>query len=166
MANLTDTLRNARVSIRSLRRAPTLSLAVVITLSLGIGANSAVFSVIDAVLLRPLPYPASDELVEISHHALRNPAPFPVAPVRVEDWNRLSSSFQGIAGSYLDDASETSGELPEKLRRAFVSPRFLDVLRIAPEIGRNFSPEEMGTGGPSVVLISDRLWRRRGGAPI
>src|SRR5215472_6400237 len=109
-------LRNIRVSVRSLRHAPTLSLAVIITLALGIGANSAVFSVIDAVLLRPLPYPASDQLVEITHHNLRNPATFPAAPVRVEDWNRMSSVFQAIAGYYTDDASETSGELPEKLR--------------------------------------------------
>jgi putative ABC transport system permease protein len=157
-------LRNIRVSVRSLRHAPTLSLAVIITLALGIGANSAVFSVIDAVLLRPLPYPASDQLVEITHHNLRNPATFPAAPVRVEDWNRMSSVFQAIAGYYTDDASETSGELPEKLRRAFVSPRFLDLLQIAPQIGRNFSPEEMHTGGPNVTLISDRLWRRRFGA--
>ncbi len=158
---LETTLRNIRLSVRSLRHAPMLSLAVIVTLALGIGANSAVFSVIDAVLLRPLPFPDSDALVEITHHGLRNPAPFPAAPARVEDWNRMSSTFQGIAGYYLDDASETSGELPEKLRRAFVSPRFLDVLQVAPQIGRNFAPEEMRTGGPNATLISDRLWRRR-----
>jgi putative ABC transport system permease protein len=86
--------------------------------------------------------------------------------VRLEDWNRLNSTFQAITGYYSENTSETSGELPEKLKRAWVAPRFLQVLQIAPTLGRDFSTEEERFGGPNAVLISDRLWRRRfGGNP-
>lgn len=160
---LEATLRNIRLGSRSLKRTPALGAAVIVTLALGIGANSAVFSVIDAVLLRPLPFPNGDQLMRIVQ---RNPrsTDVAVAPVRVEDWNRMNSTFQAITGYYAEDVSETSGELPEKLRRAFVGPRFLDVWGVAPALGRSFLPEEGKPGGPSAVLISDHLWRRRFGA--
>ena len=117
------------------------------------------------MLLRPLPFPAGDELVNLEQPHAEIPQPF-VAPVRLGDWNRLNSTFQAITGYYSEDTSETSGELPEKLKRAWVAPRFLRVLEIAPTLGRDFSTEEERFGGPNAVLISDRLWRRRfGGNP-
>ncbi len=158
-------LRNIRRGARSLLRTPGVSAAVIATLALGIGANSAVFSVIDAVLLRPLPFPHGDQLMWITETTPRTPET-PVAPVRVEDWNRMNSTFQAIAGYYMEDASETSGELPEKLRRAFVTARFLDVWRVRPALGREVMPADLQSGGGNVVLITDRLWRRRfGGRP-
>jgi putative ABC transport system permease protein len=156
-------LRNVRLAFRALKRTPALSAGVIVTLALGIGANSAVFSVIDDVLLRPLSFPKADQLMWITHAQPRTPA-IPVAPVRVEDWNRMNSTFQAIAGYYPEDTSEISGEVPERLRRALVSRRFLQVWGVAPALGRGFSPDEEKPGGPAVVLISDRLWRRRFGA--
>jgi putative ABC transport system permease protein len=83
-----------------------------------------------------------------------------VAPIRLADWNRLNTTFQSITGYYLQDDSELSGELPERLRRAYLAPRFLETLAIAPAIGRDFRPDEHSPAQPT-VLISDRLWRRR-----
>jgi putative ABC transport system permease protein len=153
---------HVRYGLRMMRRDPGFTVVVVLTLALGIGANSAVFSAIDAILLRPLPFPNGDQLMKLSQNNLKvkTPQTF-VAPVRVEDWNRMNSTFQAITGYYAEDDSETSGTLPEKVTRAFVAPRFLQVWGIAPALGRDFTPEEECAGGPDSVLISDRFWRRR-----
>ena len=149
-------------AFRFIRKSPSFSIAVILTLALGIGANSAVFSAIDAILLRPLPFPNGDELMAISQFnpKIQSPTIF-VAPVRLEDWNRMNSTFQAITGYFADDSTETSGALPEKITMAFVAPRFLQVWGIGPALGRNFSHEEEQLGGPPVVLISDRYWRQR-----
>ena len=157
---LEATLRNVRLALRGLAKTPGFTATVVLTLAIGIGANSAVFSAIDAVLLRPLPFPRGDELVTLGQVHPKIPQPL-VAPARLEDWNRLNGTLQGVTGYYSQDTSELSGELPEKLKLILVAPRFLQVLGISPALGRNFTFEEKHFGGPTVVLISDRLWRRR-----
>lgn len=164
-ASIERLLQDLRFAARMLRKNPGFTIVAVLTLALGIGANSAVFSAIDAVLLRPLPFPDGDQLVRISQY---NPKvgggsnPF-VAPVRLEDWNRMNSTFQALTGYYTEDDSETSGQIPEKITIAFVSPRFLQVWGIAPELGRGFTPEEERFGGPSAALVSSRYWRERFG---
>jgi putative ABC transport system permease protein len=152
--------REMREAARSLARTRAFTATVVLTLALGIGANSAVFSAIDAVLLRPLPFPDGDRLVRIEQRNPRVSQTF-VAPLRLTDWSRRNSTLQSLTGYYSQNDSETSGDLPERVKRAFVAPRFLEVWGIAPELGRDFKPEEEHFGGPNVVLISDRLWRRR-----
>jgi len=153
---------NLKAAVRFLRKSPTFSLAVILTLALGIGANSAVFSAIDAVVLRPLPFPESDQLVQIAQHDSKGrDANRFVAPSRLEDWNRLNSTFQAISGYYPDDLSETSGSLPEKVSEMLVAPRFLEVLGVSPALGRDFTPQEERFGGPDAVIISDRFWQRR-----
>ncbi|MGC2617474.1 MAG: ABC transporter permease [Acidobacteriaceae bacterium] len=161
-ALLESLLFNLRAAMRFLRRSPSFAAAVILTLGLGIGANSAVFSAIEAVILRPLPYPAGDQLVALSQQdsTHRNPNTF-VAPIRLEDWNRMSSAFQAITGYYLDDLSETSGALPEKVTEALVAPRFLQVLQVSPILGRNFISQEEHFGGPTAVLISYGFRQRR-----
>jgi putative ABC transport system permease protein len=145
-----------------MRKSPGFSAAVILTLALGIGANSAVFSAIDAILLRPLPYPNPAELVVLHQYNRNEKNPSrPIAPVRLEEWNRYNSTLQGLAGSYTQDVSETSGTMPERLVEADVTPRFLQVLGVAPELGRDFTPAEEHFAGPNAVLISDRFWRRR-----
>lgn len=152
-----------KYALRQLRTSPGFSLLVVITLALGIGGNSAVFSAIDAVLLRPLPFPSPDQLTRIVEKKPKSPD-LNSAPVRLAEWDRMNAAFQGLTGYYTDDVSEISGELPERLKRAFIAPRFLEVWGIAPAIGRDFTPEEGRFGGPNAALISDRYWRRRFGA--
>lgn len=153
-------VRNLRLAARNMVNAPVFSITVILTLAAGIGGSSAVYSAIDAVLLRPLPFPDSEQLVLVSQVDRNDPSPF-VAPIRLKEWNALNSAFDGITGSYEESASETSGEYPERLRIAFTAPDFLRVLRVSPVIGRDFNEIEQTFNGPPAVLISDRLWRRR-----
>jgi putative ABC transport system permease protein len=160
-----STLANLRSAFRFIRKSPSFSITVILTLALGIGANSAVFSAVDAILLRPLPFPNGDQLMELRQHNLKTKSPQRrLAPVRLEDWNRMNSTFQAITGYYTEDNSETSGTLPEKVTQAFVTPRFLQVWGVSPLLGRDFTREEEHFGGPYAILISDRFWRRRFGA--
>ncbi|MGA8089622.1 MAG: ABC transporter permease [Terracidiphilus sp.] len=153
---------NLMAATRFLRKSPSFSLVVTLTLALGIGANSAVFSAIDAIVIRPLPFPNSDQLLKISQHDSQNrDANTFVAPVRLEDWNRMASTSQGITGYYLDDLSELSGPLPEKVTEALVAPRFLQVLEVSPILGRNFTTQEEHWGGPDAVIISYSYWQRK-----
>src|SRR5205085_12704242 len=99
--------RNLRHAARALAKTPGFTATVMVTLALGIGANSAVFSAINAVLLRPLPFPQGDQLVSLGQSTPKVPQPF-VAPVRLEDWNRMNSTFQAISGWYAQDDSELS----------------------------------------------------------
>ena len=130
-------VRNLRYACRSLLRSPGFTITVVLTLALGIGANSAVFSALNAILMRPLPLPDADRLVALGQDrakiALSN-----VAPVRLEDWSARSSTFEVLSGYYNEDVSDTSAVLPEKLRKSNVARRFLDVWRVAPVLGRGF----------------------------
>jgi len=155
--------RNLRHAARSLGRAPGFALTVVATLALGIGANTAVFSALDAVLLRPLPFPDADRLVRLWQKDQTSSEAM-IAPVRLEEWNRLNSTFSAITGYGVEDVSETSGDLPERVRRAFVTPRMLEVWGTAPALGRGFSPVEHRFGGPAAALVSARYWRRRLGS--
>jgi predicted permease len=149
--------RNFSYAVRVLSRAPAFSLTAILTLALGIGANSAVFSALDAVVLSPLPFPNGERLVRIMQVIDGRPA-F-VAPVRIEDWNRLTSSFDGITGFLAEELSDTTGEFPEMARRARVAPRFFDVWGIAPAIGRGFVDADHQA--PTSAVISDRYWRTR-----
>src|SRR5688572_1753029 len=156
--------RNVRYAFRTLGRTPAFTLTVVLTLALGIGANGAVFSAIDTVLLRPMPFPEGDRLVllrQVRDDAVESG----VAPIRVEDWNRLNSTFEAIAGFYLADGTITTTEFPEKIRIANVGPRFFDVLGVTPALGRSFAAEEHRFGGPPTTMLSDRYWRARGADP-
>lgn len=152
--------KNAKAAMRFIRRSPSFASAIILTLALGVGANCAVFSAIDAIVLRPLQFPHADELVELHQYFLKDKSPETnVATVRLEDWNRMNSTFQAISGYYTEDESYNSGALPEKITEALVARRFLEVWGVAPELGRDFTAEEQHWGGSSAVLISDRFWR-------
>ncbi len=151
---------NFLAAFRFMRRSPSFSATVILTLALGIGANSAVFSAIDAIILRPLAFPRGDELVEIQQHDFKSKQPSTfVAPQRLEDWNRLNSTFQVISGYYADELTLTSGEFPEKITEAMVAPRFLQLWGIPPALGRDFTADEQKFGGPHAILVTDRFWR-------
>src|ERR1700689_1989229 len=101
-------MRALLTTYRSLLKRPAFFLAVVFTLTLGIGANSAIFSVIDTVLLKPLPYPNGDRLMTLFESNLRNKRPHDnPAPAQIEDWNRMSKSFTSISGAYTENIAET-----------------------------------------------------------
>jgi len=151
--------RNIRYSTRTLLRTPGFTLTVVLTLALGTGANTAVFSAINTVLLRPLSFPDADRLVQITQ--TQQTSESSIAPVRLEDWNRQNSTLEAITGYLTEDVSDISGDIPQRVRRASVTRRFFNVWGIAPEIGRGLSDADHQQGAPSVVVISDRYWRSR-----
>src|SRR5215467_3832876 len=131
---------NVKSGFHLMRSAPSFSIAVILTLAFGIGANSAVFSAIDAILLRPLPFPHGDQLMRIEQHHTKDSNPSPrVAPARLEDWSRLNSTFQALNGYYTEDVSETTGSFPEKVTRAWVAQHFFEVWDVPPALGREFS---------------------------
>ena len=157
-----DSLADA---IRSVVHRPALASAIVATLALGIGANAAIFSAVDAVLLRRLPYPDSDRLVAVyESNVTRRQAMQLVAPGRLEEWNAACSTFEGLAASYFENMTDASGTDPERVEARRTSPRFFRVLGVAPELGRAPTAEEEAAGGPAVAVVSDGFWRRRLGA--
>jgi len=151
-------LRDLRHAARSLARAPGFTATVVATLGIGIGANLAVFSALDAVLLRPLAFPDADRLVQIRQIQERT-AESNIAPIRLEDWQRMNSTFEAITGYYTENVSDTSGSMPERVRRAFVAPRFFQVWGVPLAFGRTFT-ESDEHGGMSVI-VSHRYWHAR-----
>src|SRR5206468_2894834 len=159
---LTAMLAHLRAAARSFRHRRAAALTIVVTLMLGIGANSAIFSAVDAVLLRPLPYPAPERLVAVNelNRGMKQAIQL-VAPVRLEEWNRLNTSFDSLAGSYFENMTDTTGDTPERVEAMRVSTRFFSVLGVPAALGRTLAPDEEVFGGPQAVVISDVFWRAR-----
>lgn len=153
----------ARQAARVLTRSRGFSFTVVLTLAATIGATSTVFTVVDAVLLRPLPFHEADQLVRLRHERTGG-GTVSIPPIRLLDWIERSSSFDALATYYTEDATDTTGDRPESFRRATVTPGFFDLWRIAPALGRGFTEEEQRFGGPLAALVSERYWRERMGA--
>ena len=160
--------RDVRYAVRVLRQRPGFTLAAVLVLALGIGANTAIFSVVNAVLLRPLPYPDADRLMFVWHvppaDAFPGMTQFAVSPANFLDWQRQSRSFERMALMQFRSFNITGRAGPETLPAAGVSPGFFDVLGVQPILGRTLRPEEDIRGQHRVVVLSERLWTRRFGA--
>ncbi|HVR99093.1 MAG TPA: ABC transporter permease [Thermoanaerobaculia bacterium] len=156
-----------RQAARRLAGMPSLVFAILLCTGLGVGAASAAWSVIDAVLLRPLPYSAPDRLVMVWERALDGSAERIVASLaNVADWRQRSSSFERLAAFSVWFPSLTGVEPPEKLLGAMVSADFFPALGVVPLHGRTFLREEDRPGAAAVVLLSHGLWQRRfGGDP-
>jgi len=147
---------------RALLRRPSFSITTVVIMAAGIGVTTALFSVVDRVLISPLPFPAAGQLVSVYEaSAARRERTSLIAPVRLEDWNRLNRTFEVISGSYAENVTDTSGPEPERLEGRRVMPRFFDVFRMTPLVGRTFTADEDRFGGPTAVVISEALWTRR-----
>jgi predicted permease len=157
-AFLTDALaRDISYALRALRKNPAFAMTAVITLGLGIGVNTAVFTVVRSVLLRPLAYREPDRLVQITGG---------VTPIRWEEMQKSARSYTefGDYYAYADDVALTGSFAPEVIKQARVSANFLSILGAEPLIGRSFTAEEDSKAGPPVVIISSNLWQRRFGA--
>src|SRR5262245_44883744 len=156
-------LQDLRYGARMLFKNPGFTLIAVITLSLGIGANTAIFSVVNGVLLRPLPYPDSERLMVVRETKLPQFQEFSVAPGNFMAWQQQSTSFTNLTAYsggtyYLIGRGE-----PERLHGTRVTAEFFATLGILPEQGRDFLPEEDQPGHDQVALISHGLWHRRFG---
>jgi putative ABC transport system permease protein len=158
-------LQDIRYALRTLRAAPGFTAAVVLTLALGIGANTAIFSVVNAVLLRPLPYDQPDRLVRIFETPPGRPDELrSIAHPTLDEWDLGLRSFEGVALFGPTTLALATDERPEQLSGATVSAAFFSILRATPALGRVFTPEEYRPGGPRALVLSDGLWRRRFGA--
>ncbi len=148
---------------RTLRRSPGFTTAAVITLALSLGANIAVFSIVDSVLLRPLPYDRPDELVVPIAMPKTNEEGglYPYAPLDYRALREQNSVFQDMGMFKVESVDLTGGGDPENVRAAFVTASVFDVLRVRAAIGRVFNAEDDRPGNEKVVLLSEQLWRRR-----
>ena len=151
------------LSLRILRRNPGFSVAAILVLALGIGANSAIFSVVNAVLLRPLPYPEASRIMQVWHVPPAKSFPgltmFSVSPANYLDWQSQSSSFEHMAAYGFAGFTFGGKEHPEAIQGASVAADFFSLLRVRPLIGRTFSPDEDRPGQGHVVLLGYKFWR-------
>ena len=148
-------LQDIRYSLRQILKSPAFTAVVVLTIALGIGANTAIFSVVDAVLLRPLPYKDSDQLVTILHDG-----DHPVSPANYLDWRSQSHSFKamGIAENWTPNLSGTAQ--PESVNGLQVSTNLFPMLGVQPLLGRFFLPDAEVKGKEHEVILGYRLWQR------
>jgi putative ABC transport system permease protein len=152
-------------SLRATARRPSFSLMVVLTLALGIGAATSIFSAVDALLLRPLPFRSPEQLVEIL--TLMPGAAFGVERVETEpagEWRAESSVFEGVRAHSARSVVLTGVAEARQLRASLLEPGFLELLGVEPRLGRAFRPEEGIPGRDRVVLLSDGVWRGTFGA--
>src|SRR6185503_14331590 len=156
-------IKDLRYGIRSLARRPGFTAIAVLTLALGIGASTAIFSVVDGVLLRSLPYPDADQIVQLREVNERG-ARMPFAEPNFTDVRARSHSFQGVAQYNGELTTVTGGSEPVRASTYTVSADFFNVLGIKPIVGRTFAPEESKAGG--VAVVSYGFWQRLlGGKP-
>jgi putative ABC transport system permease protein len=160
--------RDVRTGVRSLVHSPIFTTVTLLSLALGIGANTAIFSVVNGLLLRPLPYPEADQIVHVWHTPPQQSFPgldkFSVSPANYLDWKAQSTAFEQIA-VYADTAfSLSTSNDPLPLIGAVVSSDFFTVLRSNAMQGRTFTPDEERPGREQVVVIGHKLWQRAFGA--
>jgi putative ABC transport system permease protein len=144
-----------------LRKQPAFSAIAILTLALGIGANTAIFSIVNAVLLRPLPYPAADRIMVLNESS--GPGQdYSVALPDYFDWRNDNTVFEHLAATHKEsrNLSGIPGRDPERISCASVTRNFFNIIGLPPKIGRTFSEDEDKVGALSVVVISDRLWQR------
>ena len=157
--------QDLRYAARTFRRAPGFLLLTVLTIAIGIGASVAIFSIVNAVLLRPLPFPSAGDLMLLTDASrLTRQNNGDATPANFLDWRVRQRSFTGLAGFRQAAFTIATSEHPERVPGAIVNTNFFDVLGVAPAIGRGFAAGEEGPGAARVAILSDGLWRGRFGA--
>jgi predicted permease len=160
-----DELRqDLRYAVRTLRRNPGFATSVVLTLALGIGANSAIFSVVNGVLLRPLPVRDPGKLTYIGWNFGRGGGPASLSPFKMDYVRRHSTAFAGLTTYRTAEYNLGTGANARPVQGLRVAPEFFAVIGMSPVIGRGFVPEEEKPGGPPAVVLSDALWQSAFGA--
>ena len=159
---LEDLWADLRYGARGLLGQPGFTLVAVLTLALGVGANTALFSVINAVLLRPLPFPDPDRLVAVSE-TYAGSSRSAVSVPNLRDWREQNTVFEGLA-AYVPGAFTLGGGDPQRIVGLRVEANYFDVLGVRPQLGRTFLKGEDEAGRDKVVVLSDALWRNGFGA--
>ncbi|HWC19165.1 MAG TPA: ABC transporter permease, partial [Terriglobales bacterium] len=155
--------QDLRFALRGMRKNIGFTCVALLTLALGIGANTALFSVVNGVLLNPLPYPKPDQLV-ILYGKTKQFDRASVSYPNYLDWEKQSRSFSSMAAFRDEDFNVTGQALPERLHGYMISAAFFSTLAVSPVLGRMISPEEDRAGGAPVVLIGEGLWKRKFGS--
>src|SRR5208282_991752 len=153
-------VEDVRYGLRMLRKNPGFTTVALLTLALGIGANTAVFSIVNGVLLNPLPFPDSDKLVTL-FESKPNFREGSISYPNFLDWQRDNHAFTSIAAYRPDTFSLTSAGEPEQVRGEMVSADFFSILGVKPVLGRMFTPEEDQLGAGRVVLVTSTFWKRK-----
>ena len=155
-------LQDLRYSVRTLAKSPGFTAIAILTLALGIGANTALFSVVNGVLLSPLPYPQPDRLVAL-YSRTPNFDESSISYPNFLDWQRQNKTLSDLAAWRSDSFNMTGSGEPERLRGEMVSADFFRILGVEPLIGRNFSANDDHAGAAPVVILSNSFWQRRFG---
>ena len=156
---------DVQYALRSIAKKPLFYSIVILTLALGIGANAAIFTVVNAVLLQPLPYPDPDRLMMVWTYNPRQGFDKDVGTYpNFEDWRRGSESFERMSGYFGANLTLTGSGDPEQIRGARVTPEFFETMGVAPVHGRGFTAANGQAGGERVVILADGIWTRRFGA--
>jgi len=158
-----EMFQDLRFGVRMLLKSPNYTLIAVITLALGIGANTAIFSVVNAVLLKPLPYAQPDRLVWVTEYFPHNSVEMTLSPDYLE-WRAQSEVFEHLAAFQTASLNLTGDGEPERLAAVEATANMFPALGVAPTVGRVFTAEEDRPGGEPVVVLSHGLWQRRFGA--
>jgi len=156
-------VQDLKYGLRMLAKNPGFTAVAVLTLTLGIGANTAIFSVVNGVLLNPLPYPEPDRLIALYSRTPDSPR-WSISYPNFLDWVRDNRSFSDLAAYRSDDFSLTGTGEPERVSAEMVSASFFPLLGVKAALGRTFRPEEDQLGGTPVVAISSGFWKRRFGS--
>jgi putative ABC transport system permease protein len=160
---MTTLAQDLKYALRVLRKSPGFTAAAILVLALGIGANTAIFSVVNAVLLRPLPFQDSNRLVQVWHVPPAKSFPgmttFSVSAANYVDWQQQNHTFERMAIYSFTSFNFTAGDQPEAIQGAGVSPDFFSTLRSQPILGRTFAPEEDQLGHSHVILLSNAIWK-------
>jgi hypothetical protein len=162
-----EMFQDLRFGLRMLLKSPGLTAVAILSLTIGIGATTAIFSVVNGVVLRPLPYRDPERLVRLwQNKPQAGMKEMPVSAGIVNVWRARAESFEGIAAFYQTASVITGDAEPEEIRGAGISHNLLPLLGYQPLIGRNFLPDENSKGGEEVIILSHKLWQRRfGGDP-
>jgi predicted permease len=153
-------LHDVRYAIRLLLRSPGFALTSILTLAVAIGANAAIFSAVQGILIAPLPYPAPDRLVRLFEESATTPH-FPVAPADFRDYRAELRTFEGLAAYIRNDLQLAEGDQPEHLRGMQVTGGFFTTVGHRPALGRDFTIDDELPGRADVVVLSHALWMRR-----
>jgi putative ABC transport system permease protein len=155
-------IQSIRLAFRTLLKTPGFTAVAIITIALAIGANTAVFSLVNALLIKPLPFKAPENLVLLfEKFSAQGLDQIPVSAPEYLDWEKQTSSYERIAAFNFADFNLTGGDTPERISGAVVTPSLFPLLGVSPIKGRAFNDAEFGEGNDNVVVISERLWRRR-----
>src|SRR6185436_10038924 len=152
--------RDVAYALRTLRKSPGFTTVAIVSLAIGIGANTTIFTVVNAVLLRPLPYADSDRLVILHEQPLNSAKPLNVHPANFLEWRARARAFQALALVQAPPLNIMGRDGAEQVVRLLTTSELFDVFAVKPLLGRGFTDADTQPGGPPVVILGHGFWQR------